>query len=269
MVRPPHRTPFRIQERSDSAGKCRNEVCHPSTLIIVCYITPSCVPTQSFFNHLILFVIPSIDSPVKRGILITFEGGEGTGKTTQIRNLALWLKRRGEKVVVTREPGGTMLADRIRQVLLNPRNRGMHPTLELLLYQAARRDHVERVIQPSLRRREVVLCDRFTDATLAYQGFGRGISLPTVRALNQAAARGIRPTRTFLFDLPPRLGLQRAKSRGGRDRFHEEARRFHERVRRGYLTLARREQRRFRVIDARLTRQQVLEKIQQEVQRIL
>lgn len=192
------------------------------------------------------------------GKLITFEGGEGAGKTTQIRRLAEWLKSRGKKVVVTREPGGTPLADWIRKILLNPKNKGMDPFLELLLYESARKDHVEKVIRPALGKGMFVLCDRFVDATLAYQGYGRRLSRPLIGSLNRSATGGLHPRLTFLFDLPIGLGLKRARASKGRtDRLENETAAFHRRVRRGYLTLARKEKKRFCVIDTRRPRDEV------------
>ena len=229
---------------------------------------------------------------MRRGLFITFEGGEGTGKTTQIRRLARWLQQRGKKVVVTREPGGTPFADWIRRILLDPKNRGMDPFLELLLYESARKDHVEKRVAPSLRSGAIVLCDRFTDATLAYQGFGRRLPLPLIESLNRSVTGGLRPRLTFLLDLPPSLGLKRVKerasdlvrasdqqARGGnsrlrrgpplKDRLENEAAGFHRRVRSGYLTLAREQQRRFRLIDTRRPKDQVFGTIVEAVKKVL
>lgn len=203
-------------------------------------------------------------------MLITFEGGEGTGKSTQIRRLAEWLKSRGKKVVVTREPGGTPLADWIRKILLNPKNKGMDPFLELLLYESARKDHVEKVIRPALGKGMFVLCDRFVDATLAYQGYGRRLSRPLIGSLNRSATGDLHPRLTFLFDLPIGLGLKRAReSKGRTDRLESETAAFHRRVRRGYLTLARKEKKRFCVIDTRRPRDEVAGLIVRAVKRVL
>jgi dTMP kinase len=161
------------------------------------------------------------------------------------------------------------LANRIRALLLDPKNR-IEPHLELLLYEVARRDHVERIIRPALERGEVVLCDRFTDATLAYQGYGRKIPLPLIESLNQEATSGLRPTLTFLFDLPILLGLNRAyRSKGHWDRLEREDQQFHQRVRRGYLTLAAKEKRRFCVVDTRQPREEVRRKVRSAVQKVL
>lgn len=187
---------------------------------------------------------------------ITFEGIEGCGKTTQLQLLARRLERLGHRVTVTREPGGCPISDRIRNILLDADNRAMAPTTELLLYAAARAQHVSEVILPSLRAEIIVLCDRFTDATIAYQGYGRGLEEKTIDRLNLLATGGIRPHLTLLLDCPPETGLDRAFSRingreGAREeRFELESIQFHQRVRKGYLELAGREPERFVVIDA-------------------
>ncbi len=207
---------------------------------------------------------------VKRGVLVTFEGIEGSGKTTQIKAVARWLRKKGLPVLTTREPGGTPLADRIRKILLTPKNKGMNPRTELFLYEVARRDHVLEKIRPAIKRRAVVLCDRFTDASVAYQGFGRGLSLRTIRSLNEAAADGIRPDVTFLFDLPVVSGLRRAQDRGkGLDRLEQEKQAFHEKVRQGYLTLARQEKKRFCILDGKKPRGEIFERIRRRLETIL
>ena len=128
----------------------------------------------------------------KKGVLITFEGVEGSGKTTQIKALARWIRKRGKRVVLTREPGGTPFADKVRTLLLHSENR-ITPETELLLYEVARRDHLQEILRPALEKGAVVLCDRFTDATLAYQGYGRGLSLKAIAALNRLATGGLKP----------------------------------------------------------------------------
>src|SRR5262249_2147488 len=160
---------------------------------------------------------------------ITFEGIEGSGKTTQIERLARWLADHGFKIVQTREPGGTPLADHIRKELLDASNQGMSVRTELFLYEVARRDHVAEVIRPALASGKVVLCDRFTDATLAYQGFGRKLSLKLIEFFNRAATGGLKPDLTILMDLPVKSGLARAKKRTGKlDRLEQETGAFHE-----------------------------------------
>lgn len=183
-------------------------------------------------------------------MFITFEGTEGSGKTTQLKKLAEHLGT----AVVTKEPGGTPSADRIRAILLDTTSH-LDPIAELFLFAASRRQHVIEVIRPALQAGNVVLCDRFTDATLAYQGFGRMLNLDQLRMLNDWATDSLHPDLTLVFDLPEELGLTRARSRNERatrdeGRFEAEDLRFHRRVREGYLALATAEPERFVVIDA-------------------
>jgi len=183
-------------------------------------------------------------------MFITFEGIEGSGKSTQLRRVAEHIP----DAVVTKEPGGTPLADRIRAVLLDSSSQ-MDPVAEVLLFAASRRENTLKVIRPALDRGGIVLCDRFTDATLAYQGFGRLLNLDQLRALNAWATNSLVPDLTLLFDLPEQTGLTRARSRNAdasqdEGRFEAEDLRFHQRVREGYLTLAAAEPSRFALIDA-------------------
>jgi dTMP kinase len=199
-------------------------------------------------------------------IFITFEGIEGCGKTTQIRLLAESLQARGLRVLATREPGGCPIADAIRGILLDSANSGMAPKTELLLYAAARAQHVYEVISPALREGKAVLCDRFTDATLAYQGYGRSLDRELIDRLNRLAAGDVVPDLTLLLDFPPEEGLRRARLRNeslpeiNEDRFEQESLDFHRRVRAGYLDAAAREER-FRIIDARGTVAEVAARI--------
>jgi dTMP kinase len=184
---------------------------------------------------------------------VTFEGIEGSGKTTQVRLLSEYLAEKGIAHLVTREPGGTPLADEIRSLLLSPRREPVFPEAELLLYEAARAQHVRSAILPAMASGKAVLCDRFCDATAAYQGFSRGIDGTRIEWLNAFAAAGLVPDLTFLLDIPPEEGLARVSSRGGgRDRLEEESLRFHRSVRQGYLRLCAQEPERFERIDARL-----------------
>jgi dTMP kinase len=190
------------------------------------------------------------------GCFITFEGIEGCGKTTQLRLLAGHLEQRGMTVQVSREPGGCPIADQVRSILLDAANRTMEPMAELFLYAAARAQHVAEIIRPALEAGTIVLCDRFTDATIAYQGYGRGLSHSAIVELNRLATHGIGPDITVLLDCPVETGLERAfarinSSRGAREeRFELEAAEFHLRVREGYLRLARQEPDRFIVVNA-------------------
>jgi dTMP kinase len=183
-----------------------------------------------------------------RGLFITVEGIDGAGKTTQLTSLAAFFHARGHAVVTTREPGGTPLGEALRGLLLHP-EQAMHAETEALLVFAARREHLARVILPALAEGKVVLCDRFTDATYAYQGYGRGVEQGRLQILEEWVQGTLQPDLTILFDVPVELGRERA---GGReaDRFESERGEFFERVRQGYLQRARENPTRFRVIDA-------------------
>jgi dTMP kinase len=183
-----------------------------------------------------------------RGVLITFEGVEGSGKTTQLTRLGRWLERQGSRVERTAEPDGTALGLAIRRLFERPGLRPV-PISELFLFLAARQQHVSERIRPWLEQGRVVLCDRYVDATLAYQGYGRGLDVDLIRELNVHATGGILPDLTLLFDLEPAAGLRRI-GRRQLDRFEREALAFHRRVRRGYLELYRAEPKRIRLIRA-------------------
>lgn len=188
-----------------------------------------------------------------RGRFITFEGGEGAGKSTQIARVAAWLRERGREVIVTREPGGTPRAERLREILLERSAEPMPQSCELLLMFAARATHLENLVRPAVQRGAWVLCDRFTDATYAYQGGGRGLPVAQIDALAAIVHPDLQPDLTVLLDLPVDAGIARATHRNGAtgpDRFETEQREFFERVRATYLERARREPGRFRVIDA-------------------
>ncbi|NIQ37409.1 MAG: dTMP kinase [Proteobacteria bacterium] len=198
------------------------------------------------------------------GYLITFEGIEGSGKTTQARGLEKFLRNKGWQCTVTREPGGCSVGDQIRRILLRSENHELTPLGELFLYEASRAQHVTQVIGPALRKGRVVLCDRFCDATLAYQGYARKLDIKMVVALNRLASQGITPDLTLLFDCPVEVGLGRASQRiktkkpaAREDRFERESIAFHQRVREGYLQIARDNPDRIRVIDASLRESEV------------
>ncbi|NOZ94774.1 MAG: dTMP kinase [Acidobacteria bacterium] len=190
---------------------------------------------------------------MQRGVFITFEGGEGTGKSTQIARLGEHLRGRGFEVVITREPGGTPVAEAARAILLDP-ELDPDPLSELFLLAAARRDLVERVIRPALERGAVVLCDRYTDSSVVYQGMVGGVGREAVEEINRLATGGLVPGRTFLLDLDPETGMERTRRRngavGGRSRFDEKPLQFHRRVRDAYLELALEDTVRFRVLPA-------------------
>ncbi len=208
-------------------------------------------------------------------LFITFEGVEGSGKTTQIQHLRKYLTRKGIRCKVTREPGGCSIGEKIRKILLNPNHREMVPATELLLYEAARAQHVKEVIKPFLEKEAVVLCDRFSDATLAYQGYGRRIDLKWIQRLNHLSCEGIRPDVTFLLDCPSDVGLKRAIRRirtlkqESEERFEREEIQFHRRVRKGYLAIAKTEPRRVKVIDTRQGEEKVFEKIRKIVDNLI
>lgn len=193
------------------------------------------------------------------GFFITFEGIEGCGKTTQLRRVATALEKQGFPVVVTREPGGCPIADAIRGILLDAANGAMVPTTELLLYAAARAQHVAEVIAPALAAGKIVLCDRFTDSTIAYQGYGRNLDRQMIQQLNALAVDTLKPNLTLLLDCPVTIGLGRAKQRiamleqNKEERFEQESLLFHERVRDGFLALAVAEPERFVVLDGSRT----------------
>jgi dTMP kinase len=202
-------------------------------------------------------------------MFITLEGIEGAGKSSQLENIVSFFKTRGYACVTTREPGGTIAGAQIRRILLDPVNRDLDPRTELLLYVADRIQHIKTVIEPHLGERRVVLCDRYFDATLVYQGYARGVDKGLIRDLHRMVCDDLAPDLTLLFDLEPRIGLDRAWRQidsGGRtdreSRFELEALAFHERVRYGYLELARNDPRRFRIIDAAQERDAVTRDIE-------
>jgi dTMP kinase len=197
---------------------------------------------------------------------ITFEGIEGSGKTTQVCRLAEYLKGKGVPHRVTREPGGTELADEIRSLLLSPREEPVFPETELLLYEAARAQHVRGVILPALASGQAVLCDRFFDATTAYQGFSRGIETVRIEWLNGYASAGLSPDLTFLLDISPEDGAARLLGRGARpDRIESESAEFHRKVREGYLRLAAADPGRILRIDGVLPADDVFRRIREAV----
>lgn len=187
-------------------------------------------------------------------LFITFEGIEGCGKTTQINHLTSYLERIHNPLLVTREPGGTEVGEKIRQILLSSENDRIDPMVELLLYAASRVQHYREVISPALAQGKIVLCDRFADATLAYQGYGRGLDLEWIEKIHSQTMANVRPNLTFLLDLPVEEGLKRAFKRmenqtNKEDRFEKEALDFHRRVREGYLVLAKRDPKRIIILD--------------------
>ena len=195
-----------------------------------------------------------------RGVFITLEGGEGAGKRTQVAAVQRWLERAGRNVLVTREPGGTDVGERIREVLLHARGT-MSVEAEALLMFAARAEHIARVIRPALDQAKWVVCDRFTDATYAYQGGGRGLAAARIALLEDWVQGNLRPDLTILLDVPTDIGLGRAGQRGVLDRFEREERDFFERVRKAYLAAAARDPKRIRIVDASADEAEVTRRI--------
>ena len=206
------------------------------------------------------------------GLFITLEGGEGAGKSVQSNALLQRLEERGVTAILTREPGGTPLGERLRDIILGLAGSGdqpLQPLTETLLFVAARAELVERVIAPAITRGDVVVCDRFADSTVAYQGFGRGVEAEVIERLNDIATGGLRPELIVLLDLPVEEGLARARVAGTSDRFEREEAAFHERVRAGYQTLAEREPDRWLVVDASQPPDAATESIWRRVERLL
>ena len=208
-------------------------------------------------------------------MFITLEGIEGSGKTTQIGRLVEFLEDRGIECVTTRQPGGTRIGENIRSILLDPANSALEPMTELLLYMADRSQHIYELIRPCLKAGKTVVCDRYFDATVVYQGFARGLNLELIRQLHQILFDDLKPDVTLLLDLTPQVGLQRAWQQlntGQRSehesRFEAETVAFHEKVRAGYLELARLEPGRFRIVDAAQSQDQVFSAISKIVSSI-
>jgi dTMP kinase len=185
-------------------------------------------------------------------VFITIEGGEGAGKSTQIQNITGWLETHGHEVICTRQPGGTVISEQIREILLNRDHHQQCPTTELLLAFAARAQLLKEVIRPGLAAEKVIVCDRFTDASYAYQGGGRGLPAGDIATLEQLVHGDLQPNLTLLLDLPVEAGLRRAAGRGAPDRFETESLAFFERVRAVYLSRASADPDRFALIDASL-----------------
>ena len=196
---------------------------------------------------------------------ITIEGTEGVGKTTNIEFIQHWLSRRGVEFISTREPGGTPLAEQVRELLLTPREEKVGDATELLLMFAGRAQHLDQVILPALNSGSSVLCDRFTDASYAYQGFGREMDCSLIAQLEQIVQGDLRPDLTFILDIPVEIGLKRASERSTPDRFEQEKIEFFDRVRHGYLKIAEDNPGRCAVIDA----SQSLEEVQASIEAVL
>ncbi|MBN3038917.1 MAG: dTMP kinase [Candidatus Omnitrophica bacterium] len=182
---------------------------------------------------------------LKRGVLLTFEGPEGSGKSTQVRLLCSWLRRKGFSVLRLREPGSTRVGEKIRKILLNPSHKGMDVVCEMLLYQAARAQLVKEKVLTALGKKQIVILDRYLDATVCYQGYGAGLDIGQIKKIGRLATYGCDPDLTILLDLEVREGLRRARRL---DRMEKKPIKFHSRVRKGYLALAKKDRRRIKVV---------------------
>lgn len=185
-----------------------------------------------------------------KGLFITFEGPDGAGKTTQVQKFAEALSQQGYDVLLTREPGGTPISDKVRELILTPEHQEMDDTTEVLLYAASRAQHVHEKVIPSLQNGKIVICDRFVDASIAYQGYGLGIPVEEVEQINRFATSGLVPDRTYMLDVPVAEGKARLLARSGLDRIEQKGEAYHERVREGFRTLAAQHPERIRVVNA-------------------
>ncbi len=208
----------------------------------------------------------------KKGLFISFEGVEGAGKTTLIKKLVGFFTDKKQDIFLTREPGGSELGKKLRAIILNAEEK-IYPSAELFLFLADRAQHVEECIKPALKAGKIVLCDRFIDSTLAYQGYGRGMDIEQLIMLNTLATNGLEPDLTLLLDLPPQMGLERAKTRNiaqnltiDEGRFEAEALQFHQKIREGFLTLAK-QKKRFFVINAEQNAEEVFYIVKQHIEK--
>lgn len=199
-----------------------------------------------------------------RGLFITLEGGDGAGKSTQIRNIEKFFADKGLTVTHTREPGGTPISEKLRAILLDPANSEMHAVTEMLIYAAARAQHVREIVMPALERGEIVICDRYVDSSIAYQAYGRGLG-DMVAEVNHRATGGLIPDLTIWLDIDPETGKARATHDKDPDRLEQESTSFHTRVREGYASIAKAEPERFRRVDATGT----VDEIKDEIYRFL
>ena len=203
-----------------------------------------------------------------KGTFITFEGSEGSGKSTQIELVCKYLRRRKKPILFVREPGGVKISEKIRNILLDVKNIRMSSECETLLYMAARAQLVEEVVAPALKAGKVVLCDRFLDSTVAYQGYGNGVDIRAIKNIGKFATQAIQPDITFFFDINAKKGLSRIKGRT-KDRIECRAIRYHNRVRKGYTEIARKEPRRVKLIDANRTKEEIFGIVQKHIDQLL
>ena len=202
-----------------------------------------------------------------KGILITFEGSEGSGKSTQINLIHQYLKKRGKSVLFLREPGGVKISEKIRNILLDVKSTGMSRVCEVLLYMAARAQLVSEVIVPALRKGKIVLCDRFLDSTVAYQGYGSRVDVAFIKKIGRLVTQGIKPDVTFFFDIDAKQGLSRIN--GPKDRIERRTLAYHNRVRKGYIDIARKEPARVKLIKASQSKEEIHKIIQTHVNRVV
>jgi dTMP kinase len=208
----------------------------------------------------------------RAGLFITFEGGEGTGKTTQIKKLREWIEKDlGRKVLVTWEPGGSPLGEKLRSILLSPETGAISYRAEALLYAAARAEHVDKVIRPAMAAGTMVLCDRYWDASKAYQGHGRGLGFAAIDWINHWATENLFPDRVFVFDIEAAKGLERARQRnqGAMDRLEQEKIQFHEDIRRAYLHMAKLDPARYRVVSSEDSIEEIEKRLRKEIKELL
>lgn len=205
---------------------------------------------------------------MKRGVFITFEGGEGAGKTTLIESISKVLSSRGLAFIKTREPGGTVLGEKVRSILLSKKGE-MDSLSELALFLAARAEHIKEVIIPSLQRGEIVLCDRFNDSSIAYQGFARGLGELKVAKACSLFSSDLVPNLTIYLDIDPKIGLKRISRRKGKDRIEQEEVSFHEKIREGFLRLQKQDPHRIRQVDAGLKPEEVLQEAMQAINLVI
>ena len=203
-----------------------------------------------------------------KGTLITFEGSEGSGKSTQIELVCKYLKRKKKPILFVREPGGVKISEKIRNILLDVKNTRMSDECETLLYMAARAQLVDEVVAPALKKGKVVLCDRFLDSTIAYQGYGNGVDVGAIKSIGQFATQEIQPDITFFFDINAKKGLSRIKGRT-KDRIERRAICYHNRVRKGYTEIAHREPGRVKLIDASRTKEEIFAVVVKHIDRLL
>ncbi|MDD5021237.1 MAG: dTMP kinase [Endomicrobiaceae bacterium] len=205
------------------------------------------------------------------GLFITIEGCEGCGKSTQSKLLKKYLKNKGFKVILTREPGGSTVAEQVRNILLNPKLK-IAPLCELMLYESARVQHIEDIVKPNLAGGFIVICDRFTDSTIAYQGYGRKIDIKTIEKLNDIATLGIKPDLTIYLDIDPKIGITRAKAKkcfNNGDRIEREKIKFHNDVRKGFLALSKKYPKRIKKIEIKETIEDTQILINAEIEKFL